>query len=224
MQNKLDVLVITFGNPLGKEEIPLFRGAVIKVVGPEHILFHNHEDDGFRYHYPLIQYKRIHQKAAMVYIGEGTEEIGKFFATCNFDVNIGNRNEHLEVTSVKADKVGVQACDDMFTYRIRRWLPLNKENYEQYMQIENIAEKCSFLERMLVGNILSFGKGVGLTFDKQIVCKITDILNHSLCTYKRVKMMSFDVEFKVNVVLPDYIGLGKGVSLGMGTVVKWEKR
>jgi hypothetical protein len=32
--------------------------------------------------------------------------------------------------------------------------------------------------------------------------------------------MSFDAEFKTNVSLPDYIGLGKGVSLGMGTVVR----
>ena len=35
--------------------------------------------------------------------------------------------------------------------------------------------------------------------------------------------MSFDVEFKANVSLPDYIGLGKGVSLGFGTVVSENK-
>jgi hypothetical protein len=33
-------------------------------------------------------------------------------------------------------------------------------------------------------------------------------------------MQAFDVEFKTNVSLPDYIGLGKGASTGFGVVVK----
>lgn len=31
-------------------------------------------------------------------------------------------------------------------------------------------------------------------------------------------MMGFDIRFKSNVSLPDYIGLGKGVSIGFGMI------
>ena len=33
-------------------------------------------------------------------------------------------------------------------------------------------------------------------------------------------MMAFDIEFMSNVTVPDFIGLGKGVSLGFGTICR----
>lgn len=221
----IPVLTIRFANMLTQEEIPYFRGAIINAVGKEDsLLFHNHVGEKVRYAYPLIQYKRIGGKAAIVCIGEGTEAVGKFFSACNLDVQIGKRPVKLEVESVKADKTLLQVWEDMFAYRIHKWLPLNQEHYEVFQKKESLADKFSFLESILTGNILSFGKGVGVTFEKQIVCKITDVLNQRLLTYKGVKMMAFDAEFKSNVSLPDFVGLGKGVSLGMGTVKRMKSK
>lgn len=205
----------------------MFRGAIVKAVEQSGIdLFHNHTDEGLIYRYPLIQYKRIHQKAAIVCIGEGTEAIGQFFSSCNFNVNIGDRHVELEVESIKANKTLVQVWDSMFCYTIRKWLPFNKENYEQYLKLESLAEKYAMLERLLIGNILSFAKGVGIQFDKQVECKITEVSDPFSIMHKGVKLMGFDVSFKTNVSLPDFIGLGKGVSVGKGMVKRmerWEK-
>ena len=41
-----------------------------------------------------------------------------------------------------------------------------------------------------------------------------------IVTAKGVKMLAFDVEFKTNLSIPDYMGIGKHVSLGYGTVVR----
>jgi len=204
----------------------LFRGAIIKSVGTSNsLLFHNHQGDEFRYAYPLIQYKRVNQKAAIVCVSDGTEEIGKLFSGMDYTISIGDREMHLEIESLKPSKYLVQVWQDMFVYRIRKWLPLNQENYEKYMALEGLAEKYAMLERMLTGNILSFAKGVGIHFEKQVECKITAIDEPHIVMYKDVKMMAFDAEFKSNVSIPDYIGLGKGVSLGFGTVVgKYEKK
>lgn len=221
MQNTVKTLVIKFANELYPNEIECFRGAVLQAMEDANVLFHNHlEDDKLRYAYPLIQYKRIHRKAALVCVGEGTEAIGEFFASCHFDVRIGERPVTLEVEGVQARQTLVQVWDDMFTYRIRKWLPLNGENYEKYMQTDSLAEKYALLENLLVGNILSMAKGLGIRFENQVVCKITAIEDPRVVMYKSVKLMSFDAEFKANVSIPDYVGLGKGVSLGMGTVVR----
>lgn len=221
MTNQVNILRVKFANELSPNEIPLFRGAVIHAMNDANVLFHNHlEEDRLRYAYPLIQYKRIGGKAAMVCVGEGTEAIGEFFAGCNFDVCFGDKEVTLEVESVKAERCLVQLWDTMFTYRIRKWLPLNQENHEKYLAMESLADKFAMLERMLTGNILSFAKGVDIHFEKQVECKITAIEEPRFVTYKGVKMMAFDAEFKSNVSLPDFVGLGKGVSLGMGTVVK----
>ena len=79
-------------------------------------------------------------------------------------------------------------------------------------------ERLAFLERILTGNILSFAKGIGIHFEQQITCSISEILRTDIIEYKNIKMTSFNLLFKSNVSLPDNIGLGKGVSLGNGTI------
>lgn len=221
MADKVKTLLIRFGNPISQSEIECFRGAVIHAMEDANILFHNHlEDEKLRYSYPLIQYKRINGKAAILCIGEGTEAIGEFFSACDFDVRIGERQVRLEVEKINAGQTLVQLWQDMFTYRIRKWLPFNQENYEKYMALDSMAERYAMLERLLTGNILSFAKGQGIHFEGQVECKITAAAEPRVIPYKGVKMMSFDAEFKTNVSIPDFVGLGKGVSLGRGTVVR----
>ena len=216
---RIKVLTVRFVNEIMREEVPLFRGAIINAMEDANLLFHNHEEDGrLRYAYPLIQYKRINQKAAIVCLGEGTEAIGQFFSSCNFDLKLGERLVKLEVETVNAHQHLIQIWDSEFTYHIRRWLPLNQDNYDAYCKEESLAAKYALLERLLTANILSFAKGIGVRFEGQVVARIIQMEEPQTQYYKGVKLMSFDAEFKSNVSLPDYIGLGKGVSLGMGTI------
>lgn len=221
MQNPVKTLVIRFGNELYPDEIEYFRGAIVHTMKRADVLFHNHlEDDRLLYSYPLVQYKRFHRKAAIVCVDKGTEAIGQFFAACRFDVRIGRRPMTLEVERMQARQTLVQEWENMFTYRIRKWLPLNGDNYKKYKRMENLSEKYTLLENILSGNIRSFAKKLGIWFEKQVVCKITAIDGPFVVKYKKVKMISFDAEFKTNVSLPDHVGLGKGARLGHGTVVQ----
>lgn len=211
-------LVVQFDNELALWQVPLFRGAVISKVPKEFSLFHNHEANGLRYRYPLIQYKRINRKAAIVCVGEGTEAISDFFNQGNFQFNIGQRNVDMNIENVVAKKTIVQTWDSSFSYVLRKWLPLNSENYQAYKELDGLVEQCSFLQNILIGNILSFCKGMNIMLKNEVKCVITNIIDTKIYTYKGVKMTGFDVEFKSNVSLPDFIGLGKGVSLGFGMV------
>jgi len=214
------ILIVRFVNELQHRELSQFRGAVINAVSGSDILFHNHQGDGFRYSYPLIQYKRIGGKAALVCIGDGTEAIGSFFENANFDVHLGDKQVKLEVESVDARQFIVQCWDDMFGYSLRKWMPLNQENYRKYVMLDSIVEKTEMLEGLLTANILSFAKGLGISLEKPVSVKFTGIESHRTYLYKGVKMMGFDVDFKCNVSIPDFVGLGKGVSLGYGMVAR----
>ena len=68
---KIKTLVLQFANNISAAEIPQFRGAVIASLEQNNILYHNHEANGVIYRYPRIQYKRLHQKAAIVCVNEG---------------------------------------------------------------------------------------------------------------------------------------------------------
>lgn len=219
MDKYLKTLRIQFSEELQFVQIPAFRGAIIATMDNANLLFHNHTQDGdLRYSYPLIQYKRIGGKAAIVCVGEGTEAIGEFFSNADFDIMLGNESKHLEVEAVKADKTLVQVWDGQFEYSLRKWLPFNQENYEKFKTMEGLADKFALMEQILVGNILSFAKGVGVELQKEVYLKIKNVENERLYRHKAVKKMGFDIHFSTNVTLPDFIGLGQGVSMGFGMV------
>lgn len=222
---KQKYLILRFTNKIAHHELPLLRGAINETLKDKSsVLFHNHEGDGFRYAYPLIQYKRINQQAALVCINEGTEAVGLLLMQGNFVCRLGEHEVEMVIDGVKAGQALIQTWDTAFAYHLRKWLPLNQDNYDEFQKFEGIAEKCSFLERILIGNILSMGKGLGVHFDKEITCKITHLSEPRLIKLKGIKMMAFDVEFKSNISLPDYFGLGKGASLGFGMVAGKRQR
>ena len=215
---KIPYLTILYKNDLKSYEVPAFRGAIISKIPNEFTLFHNHVGDGFRFSYPLIQYKRIGGKAALFCIGEGTREIARFFAGADFRLRIGEREETFSVDNVWANQWVLQTWNDSFLYSLHRWLPLNKTNYELYTAAEGIVERTRILESVLTGNLLSMSKGLGHFFESPVSCTITGIDNARIYTHKGVQMQGFDICFKTNVYLPDFIGLGKGASMGFGTV------
>ena len=215
---KIPYLTVVFRNELKSYEIPAFRGAVISKVPPELTLFHNHVGSGFRFSYPLIQYKTIGGKAAIVCLGEGTRDIESFFTSSDFHLFIGDREDDFTVENVWANQWILQPWTDSFRYSIRHWLPLNSENYQSYLSMEGVVERTQFLDSILVGNILSMSKGLGVFFEKPVTCKIVSVDRGYCQKYKGVALQAFDLQFITNVFVPDYVGLGKGVSAGFGTI------
>lgn len=222
MDKGLKTLVIRFRNELSVREIPLFRGAVINAVGAEGgVLFHNHAEEGFRYRYPMIQYKRIRGRAAIVCVGEGTEQIGTFFSANNFKLKIGDQREELfEIDAVLPRRTIVQVWDSCFCYWIRGWLPFNPDNYRKYMECATPESRTTMLEHILVGNILSACKGLRICVDREMTCRIFGQESPRKVYYKGQPMLSVDCQFKTNITLPDYIGLGKGASMGHGVIFR----
>ena len=218
---KLPTIIIQFDKEIESKAIPFFRGAVIASLEKKNILFHNHFENKLRYSYPLIQYKRIHKKAAVMGVGKGIEVISQMLSTSDFNYLIGNEKVQMRIEAVNAydnDILLSDVADN--SYRIHSWLPLNSDNYKQYQEAEGIVERIKILERVIVGNILSFLKGVGIHLEEQIVLQITNITGQRPYIYKKVRMMAFDIEFKTNISLPQYIGIGKNASVGCGVVTK----
>lgn len=221
MTKEIKTLTVMYNTTITHKEIAYFRGAVIKALGDNpNLLYHNHiGDSSYRFAYPLIQYKRINGKAAITCIEEGVDIIGQFLAETSEPMMIGRRETKIEVEKVIPEKIEIQFSDTPLAYSLYQWLPLNSKNYEQYKNAEGIVDKIQILERVLVGNILSFLKGVGIHLEEHLDIHITDIIKQDIIKYKGVIMMSFDIKFKANITLPSYIGIGKNASMGYGILV-----
>lgn len=218
MIKKIRLLQIQFTSELKHYEIPAFRASVAEKAGKEHVLFHNHTQEGFRNKYPLIQYKSISGKPAIICIEDAVDEIHHFFNKQDLSIKIGDDVRELKIEKLKMNQFVMQLWDKKFRYSIINWLALNKENYEKYSTLEGVVEKNMFLEQKLKGNILSFGKGIDWTIESQIEIKIIENRRNRILKHKGIKLSAFDIIFDSNVFLPDFLGLGKGAGFGFGTV------
>ena len=214
----IKTLTVVFSNKIDRKELTSFRGAVISSLNEKNVLFHNHLEDGFRYAYPLIQYKRIRGKAAIMGIGEGTKVLDEILSLGQITLELKNKESVFTVEETIAENIGILHSEEMISYQLHDWLPLNSENYEKYNSSESLAFRLSLLEKILVGNLLSFVKGIGIHLEEQINVSITQLNKEKVIKYKDVGLMSFDISFKANIVLPDNIGLGKSSSTGFGVL------
>ena len=215
------LIIVTFDIDLDIREMDYFRYAIIEAAGKENILFHNHlSENAYRYGYPLIQYRWVRGKPAIVALASGTEGVVEFFNKWQGRLRIKDDVRNVAVHKVYVRNwifsVGEEVRNKYF---LRKWLPFNEENYTRWKESSD-ADKDSLMRKILIGNILSMAKGIGWKILKQIDVNIYYVSLPKTVLFKRkVPLVSFNVFFKTNVRLPHFIGLGKGVSRGFGSVL-----
>lgn len=215
---KIRILNIVFDAEIAQFEVPAFRGAIASKTDGDNVLFHNHIGDTFRYAYPLIQYKRLQKRPAIVCIERGVDEIHKYFENKCWDIEVSGRWLKMTIAKLQMNQFTMQAWDRMFPYSIRNWIALNQENYRSFVSLQKEEERTEFLRKTLTANILSFAKGIDWHIDRTVEVRINEVRNVRPTMLKGQKVLGFDVMFATNVFLPHAIGLGKSVSVGFGTV------
>ena len=217
---KIRYLCVRFSNHIFPYDIPFFRSAVIEKTDRVASLFHNHKDDtAVIYRYPLIQYKVTYKKASIICLDQGADDIHHLLQHREMDLRIGKTTQTFEVENIDLHYHQVQIWDTMFNYSLLNWMALNQKHHARFKELEGDEEaQVGLLESVLKGNILSFAKGIDWYVEDEIKVKIQKIKSLKLLPFKGRKVLTFCVNFKTNVSLPDYVGLGKGTSVGFGVV------
>lgn len=174
--------------------------------------FHHHSDDS--YHYPLIQYKRIDKKLAVIGIGEFADVV--FDKMSNLD-HITTQDQKISLTNIELQNSIYYPKEVKNKYKFASpWIALNKENYTKYSLLTKKDQK-QFLENILVGNILSMLKGMEIFIDQKITIEI-DSYKSITTTAHQNKFVGFFCDWNSNITVPEYCGLGKSISKGFGVV------
>lgn len=226
MNKRLRIVQASFHNPLMPWQVPAFRGAVAKIAGFEHDIYHNHSDAEGRtiYRYPLVQYKCVKKRPLLLYLDQGVDEAYHFFTANDKPIELKGKKESLELDQLNLFNLNLQVWDQPFLYRIQHWLAFNGEAYREYRNLQDPVSKLEFLENKMKAHIISMAKGLSWEVEREIKVRLFPNPREQWVSFKGNKVYAITTDFYCNVSLPQYIGLGKGASLGYGMVRKIRKK
>ncbi len=218
MNNKINhcILKLKFDRQLNRAvKVKDLRGAIANLY-PEKQLLHQHREDGkVDYCYPLVQYKIIDDECLLAGFKEGAEVLANLDLATK-TLFLGEHSYTIITKELEFYHVSIGITDALQQYQfVTPWLALNQNNYKEWQALSK-SEKQERLRRTLIGNILSMAKGLGYVVTGEIKAEL-DVTGVS-AILKGVPMIGFLGKFQVNFNIPDYLGLGKSVSRGFGTV------
>lgn len=153
----------------------------------------------------------------LVGLNDGAKLLTELFLKIQ-ELNIDGRIYPLHQKNLDHCQAQAGLSNSLHTYRFENlWMALNQENYKRYRQRERPDEKQTMLGTLLKNNLLSFFKGVNIWLDGPLTA--TGIFKEHTTQFKDQPMLAFSGEFSANALLPDFIGIGKAVSRGFGTIV-----
>ena len=174
--------------------------------------FHHHSPHAN--HYPLIQYKRIDGKLAVIGMSEYADVVYENMASLD---HITTKTEKISLENIELKKTIYTPDILQLRYEFTSpWIALNEKNYAEFRKLKG-QEKKRLLERILVGNILSMLKGLGIFTDQRIVVSI-ERWRSVITTAHDNKFAGIFCKWSSNLALPEYCGLGKSVSKGFGVI------
>ncbi|MEM2098868.1 MAG: CRISPR-associated endonuclease Cas6 [Candidatus Bathyarchaeia archaeon] len=174
--------------------------------------FHHHSENA--YHYPLIQHKKADGLLFILGLQNYALILAKRITSVDtISTPIGRYYLRSKRIKIQNEEIVHRSCYYEF---VSPWLALNEVNYSLFKTMDR-RQRRKFLERILVANVLSCLKGLGIRINFRVKADI--------CQYKTLRVkahgnlfIGFFARFRLNVMLPDLIGLGKSVSKGYGAI------
>lgn len=227
--------------PIHPAHLRKFRGAIIEhalslkplfdMQGISTDIFHNHDegqwaDNGGKvdkdelFRYPLVQYKVAHKKAALFGIGAGAKAVQLLCATLDEGLTVDKKFHPLVSGTIMNNHVWLpEIQESLQTYRLNKWLPFSPANYEKWCNTGPLTQKAELLDRVLWGHLHHCLEGVNATVDRdalKLYVRTIDMQSFKMCF--GINKLALDITFSTNLILPDELGLGQGITIGFGKV------
>lgn len=218
MQKKLRIMRVTYPDI----QVPQWQGRKLRGFFASGMksgsMLHNHGESGADiYRYPLVQYKIIGKTPTILAIEEGIREVHPLVMEQR-ELLLGQHSYPCGHVNIDLSTAIIGDTVKSKTYRFcSPWFGLNQSNYRIYERTDT-DERQAILSRILVGNLLSLAKGMGLQVEGSL--EVQPQLKERLVRFKGEVILGFAGTFSVNYLIPNLIGIGKSVSRGFGSVMQ----
>jgi len=200
-----------------KEDASKLRGFFAHKFN-SYILMHNHlGNNKFFYKYPRIQYKTIDKIKVILGLDEGIDVLQSIYNQYN-KITLDNHSYKIFTKEIilKEEDFGIATKNIKYKFLIP-WFALNEENYKRYKSY-NYIERTDQLQSILIRNMMAIAKTFKYYVESKII--VDTSVKETTIKFKEKDVIGFLGTFQTNFNLPDYVGLGKSVSRGFGTIKK----
>ena len=169
-----------------------------------------------KFSYPRVQVKILNEQIYIIGIKEGVEPVLSIPDKIK-ELDFGNITFTINDFEEETLKQQFALSGTVVKYSfLTSWAALNYVTGKKYRSI-SFKKKIPYLNKLLGINLIFLAKEMGVPIDKGIYTKleIPDLHPKSLDDNK---WKSFKGDFKTNIILPNYIGLGNGITRGYGTI------
>ena len=132
-------------------------------------------------------------------------------------LDFGNITFQILDSEIEEHKDRFQPISKLIRYRFATpWVALNQTTGHRYRFLNNV-DRVNFLNKLLGQNIVFMAREMGMELEENIFTKVT--LSSLFPTpVDENNWGAFDGEFRANFLLPNYLGIGNGITRGYGTV------
>ncbi len=179
--------------------------------------FHHHSDR-LIYEYPKVQYKVLDNKIYVIGLEDYAEKI---YAAVTKTRKLIIANKEFLIRNINFETTNFEIRESDAKYKfITPWIALNNKNYFLFRNLHTTEERKQMLNKILAGNILSFLKGLNIFIDFRLIPQV-DYFKVIKVVVNKNAFVGVYTKFGINILMPDYIGIGKSVSKGYGTIVRY---
>lgn len=166
--------------------------------------------------YPRVQVKILNEQIYLVGIKEGADPV--LSITKDFELlNFGNITFNILDIDIEESINQFKHVDQLLRYRfVSPWIALSKNTQNRYKFLKN-KDRIVFLNRLLGQNIVFLAREMGVDLNYKVYTKLKLNSIFPKPVYEN-NWGSFSGEFQTNFVLPNYIGLGNGITRGYGAI------
>lgn len=169
-----------------------------------------------KFSYPRVQVKILNEQICIIGIKEGVDSVLSLPETIK-ELDFGNITFSINDFEVETQTQQFIPSGSVIKYSfLTPWAALNQITGDKYRSLPN-KKKISYLNKLLGFNLNFLAKEMGVCVDNGIYTKVK-IPNLYPKAIDDNKWKSFKGEFKTNIVLPNYIGIGNGITRGYGTI------
>lgn len=218
--DRISATCVRFQTDKALEMTPyMIKGAIIEQF-PDHPLvpyINGHYRGQLRY--PRVQVKILRQGLSVFGIADGYEVVSSFRDTLEkliVEDQVYTVDGHETVES----QMSFDHAEEFYNrYKfITPWVALNNRNLTLYTSLTP-RERFAYLNKLLVQNILFLAREFEIEVPYTISVRVK-LQSLSPRIVAEQGSGSFKGYFTTNVKLPDYLGLGNGITKGLGTIVE----